>query len=96
MTHTHISASSTDAQLFELFKVCHQRKEEHPCAEWVLYAAERHIGTGRATIDFLERFNTLPNDQLADMVDYCLKHDLADESIIKSINMFLRLPKGKN
>jgi hypothetical protein len=61
-----------------------------------LYAVERHIGTGRATLDFLEQFNTLPNDKLADMVDFCLKRDLADESIIKSISTFLRMPKEKN
>lgn len=82
-------------KLCELQKVCNRYKETDNCADWVLYAVNRYIMTGRATRQFEKDFVSLSNDMLLDLVKYCLRHsDKSDYMIIKRCKYYVNKHKG--
>ena len=78
-----------DDKLWELQKVCNRYKNTDPCADWVLFAVNRHIATGRATRKFEHDFVTYANDKLLDLVKTCLNGDRSDNGIIKTVKRII-------
>lgn len=64
-------------------------KSISPYADWVLYAVERHIGTGRATAQFVARFSAYPQDRLQDLVLASLKGDASEDGIIRKVKRII-------
>ena len=78
-----------DDKLFELQKVCNRNKETDCLANFVLFAVNRHITTGRATRKFEYDFVNYPNDKLFELVRICLNGDRSDDGIIKTVKRII-------
>ncbi len=74
-----------DDKLWELQKVCNRYKNTDPCADWVLFAVNKYIATGRATRKFEYDFVNYPNDKLLELVKTCLNGDKSDGGIIETM-----------
>lgn len=79
-----------DEKLFELQRACNRYKEVDPLADWVLYAVDRHISTGRATPAFIKAFIAYPNDQLTELIVKSLNGDRSDNGIIEKVKRIIR------
>lgn len=84
-----VTKTQIDNQLRELQKTCYDCKSITPYADWVLYAVQRHIGTGRATTQFVSRFVEYPKNQLQELVVKSLKGDASDDSIIRKVKRII-------
>lgn len=82
---TTMNYTTLDDKLFELQKVCNRYSHCDPLANWVLFAVDRYISTGRATREFEKRFINYPNDDLLSLVKKCLNGDKSDDGIIKTV-----------
>lgn len=82
---TTMNYTTLDDKLFELQKVCTRYSNCDPLANWVLFAVDRYISTGRATREFEKRFINYPNDDLLSLVKKCLNGDKSDDGIIKTV-----------
>lgn len=80
---------NTEDKLFELQMAC--RRSDDPLADWVLFAATRHIATGRATRAFLQAFDRYPKEDWPEMIKACLRGDRSDNGIIKTMRAKLRV-----
>lgn len=78
-----------DDKLWELQKACNRYKETDCLADWVLFAINRHIGTGRATRQFEFNFVNYPNDKLESLIKKCLNGDRSNDGIIKTVKKVL-------
>ena len=84
-----VSYTQIDTQLWALKNVCYNCKSITPYADWVLYAVERHIGTGRATTQFVSKFCAYPQDRLQDLVLASLKGDASEDGIIRKVKRII-------
>ena len=84
-----VSDTQINTQLWALKNACYNCKSITPYADWVLYAVERHIGTGRATAQFVDRFSAYPQDKLHDLVLASLKGDASADSIIRKVKRII-------
>ena len=84
-----VSYTQIDNQLWALKNACYNCKSITPYADWVLYAVERHIGTGRATAQFVARFSAYPQDRLQDLVLASLKGDASEDGIIRKVKRII-------
>ena len=84
-----VSDTQIDTQLLALKNACYNCKSITPYADWVLYAVERHIGTGRATAQFVARFAAYPQDRLQDLVIASLKGDASADGIIRKVKRII-------
>ena len=71
-------------KLFELQKACNKYKDTDPLADWVLYAVQRYIFTGRATVQFERNFINFPSKKFPELIKKCLNGDKSDDGIIKT------------
>lgn len=78
-----------DDKLWELQKVCNRYKETDCLADWVLFAINRHIITGRATRQFEYDFVNYPDDKLLELVKKCLNGDRSHDGIIKTVKRII-------
>ena len=78
-----------DDKLFELQKICNRYRETDCLANFVLFAVNRHITTGRATPKFEYDFINYPNDKLFELVRICLNGDRSDDGIIKTVKRII-------
>ena len=78
-----------DDKLWELQKACNRYKETDPLADWVLFAVNRHISTGRATRQFEIDFVNYPTDNLESLIKKCLNGDRSNDGIIKTVKMII-------
>ena len=74
---------NTEEKLFELQMACNRSND--PLANWVLYAVQRHIYTGRATRAFLKAFDAYPVEKWGNMISACLNGDRSDDGIMKTM-----------
>lgn len=65
---TTIYCNQIDDKLWELQKACNRYKEIDPLADWVLFAINRYISTGRATRQFEYDFVNYPTDKLETLI----------------------------
>lgn len=84
-----VSYTQIDNQLWALKNACNSCKSITPYADWVLYAVERHIATGRATSKFISRFCAYPQDKLQDLVTASLKGDASAYGIIRKVKRII-------
>lgn len=77
-------------QLWNLKEVCHEYKNKNQLADWVLFAIERHLYTGRASVEFEKDFISLDKNQLLELIEFCLKRNKSDDGIIKSANRLFK------
>ena len=84
-----VSYTQIDSQLWALKNACNSCKSITPYADFVLYAVERHIGTGRATTQFVSKFSTYPQDRLQDLVLASLKGDASEDGIIRKVKRII-------
>ena len=84
-----VSDTQIDTQLWALQNACYNCKSITPHADWVLYAVERHIGTGRATAQFVSRFAAYPQNRLQDLVIASLKGDASADGIIRKVKRII-------
>ena len=84
-----VSYTQIDSQLWALKNACYNCKSITPYADWVLYAVERYIGTGRATTQFVARFSAYPQDRLQDLVLASLKGDASEDGIIRKVKRII-------
>ena len=76
-------------KLFELSIVC--QRNENKFANWVMFAVERHILSGRASVEFEKKFCNLEFENLNDLVLYCLDgDDLSYVEIIERAKEYLK------
>ena len=78
-----------DDKLWELQKACNRYKETDPLADWVLFAVNRHISTGRATRQFEVDFVNYPTDKLESLIKKCLNGDRCNDGIIKTVKRII-------
>ena len=78
-----------DDKLWELQKACNRYKEIDPLADWVLFAINRHISTGRATRQFEVDFVNYPKDKLESLIKKCLNGDRSQDGIIKTVKRII-------
>lgn len=78
-----------DDKLWELQKACNRYKEIDPLADWVLFAVNRHIFTGRATRQFEVDFINYPTDKLELLIKKCLNGDRCNDGIIKTVKRII-------
>lgn len=78
-----------DDKLWELQKVCNRYKGTDCLADWVLFAVNRHIATGRATRKFEYDFVNYPNEKLLELVKTCLNGDRSNDGIIKTVKRII-------
>lgn len=71
-------------KLYELQRACNRYRETDPLADWVLYAIDRHITTGRATPAFVKAFIAFPVADLPELIAACLNGDKSDDGIMKT------------
>jgi len=83
-----------DDKLFVLQKTCMEYKEDNKFANWILYAVRRYIFTERASIEFEYKFVNYPNEKMLELIKYCLKRDMSDDGIIKSVNKVISKKKN--
>lgn len=67
--------------LRELKRACDEHEDQK--AIWIFYAVNRHYG--RASFDFRLKFMQYPQENFRKLIDKCLKGDLSDNGIIKTI-----------
>lgn len=77
-------------KLYELQRACNRYRETDPLADWVLYAVDRHISTGRATPAFIKAFIAFPNEQLPELIAESLNGDRSDNGIIAKVKRIIR------
>lgn len=87
---TILSADKIDAQLWKLHDVCRENLYKNRFSNYVLFALNHYINTGRASVAFLKRFIALQNEDLLEMVDTCLKGKATDDDIIKVAKDFVK------
>ena len=78
-----------DDKLWELQKACNRYKEIDPLADWVLFAVNRHISTGRATRQFEVDFVNYPTDKLESLIKKCLNGDKSNDGIMKTVKRII-------
>lgn len=78
-----------DDKLWELQKACNRYKETDRLADFVLFAVNRYITTGRATRQFEHDFVNFPNDRLEELIGRCLNGDRSDDGIIKTVKRII-------
>lgn len=76
-------------KLFELQKACNKYKDTDPLADWVLYAVQRYIFTGRATVQFERNFINFPSKKFPELIKKCLNGDKSDDGIIKTVRSII-------
>lgn len=67
--------------LRELQRICKEHEDQK--AIWIFYAVNRYYG--RASSDFRIKFMQYPHEDFRKLIDKCLKGDLSDNGIIKTI-----------
>lgn len=87
---TILSADKIDSQLWKLHDVCRENLYKNRFSNYVLFALNHYINTGRASVAFLNRFITLQNEDLLEMVNACLKGKATDDDIIKVVKNFVK------
>lgn len=87
---TILSADKIDAQLWKLHDVCRENLYKNRLSNYVLFALNHYINTGRASVAFLKRFIVLQNEDLLEMVNACLKGKATDDDIIKVAKNFVK------
>lgn len=86
-----VSYDKTNNQLQKLETACKQYHIKNNnnslaiYAVWIAYAVSWYIMTGRADVQFEENFCKYPINNFNILIDKCLKGDLSDEGIIKSV-----------
>lgn len=64
------------------------RRRSEPFAIWVVYAVTRYFHDG-ATALFQRRFEAYPTANYDYLISYCMKRDLSDDGIIKSVSKLI-------
>ena len=64
------------------------RRHSEPLAIWVVYAVHQYFHNG-ATALFQRRFEAYPTANYDYLISYCVKRDLSDDGIIKSISKLI-------
>ncbi len=64
------------------------RRHSEPLAIWVVYAVHHYFHNG-ATALFQRRFEAYPTTNYDYLISYCMKRDLSDDGIIKSISKLI-------
>lgn len=78
-----------DNKLWELQKACNRYKQTDCLADFVLFAINRYISTGRATRQFEHDFVNYPNDKMEVLIKKCLNGDRSDDGIIKTVKKII-------
>ncbi len=71
-------------KLYELEMACNRYSETDPLADWVMFAIDRYITTGRATPAFVKAFISFPQDRMQELIATCLNGDRSDAGIMKA------------
>lgn len=79
-----------DEKLYELQRACNRYRETDPLADWVLYAIDRHISTGRATPAFIKAFIAYPTEDFPELIAESLNGDRSDNGIIAKVKRIIR------
>ena len=79
-----------DDKLFELQRACNRYRDTDPLADWVLYAIDRHISTGRATPAFIKAFIAYPTEDFPELIAKSLNGDRSDDGIIRAVKRIIR------
>lgn len=80
---------SIEEKLWKLQQYCDRCKMTDPLADWVFYAVNRYIRTGRATRDFERAFCNYPEDKWPEMIKYCLNGNRSDNGIMEAMKRML-------
>lgn len=84
-----VNQNQIENQLWELKKACIQYREINKIADWVLYAVERYIISGKASREFEADFVNYPAENFGDLIQTCLRGDKSDDGIIRSCKTIL-------
>jgi hypothetical protein len=90
-----VNRDTINEAFFRMYEMC--RKMEYngfDYALWAYNALVRHIGTGRAGVDYVRRFINLEPEQVQEMVLKAMsRKDLSDDGLMKSMNRYLNSKK---
>ena len=81
-----------DNQLWELQKICNVYDSENSTfsGKWILYAISYYVNTGRASIEWLEKFINLTDKQIEHFVKAKINQKLSDAETIKKFNKYIK------
>ena len=76
-------------KLLGLKIACNRHLVNDRFSDWVYLAIVRHIGTGRATAEFCQKFMAVPEKDLPLMITRALRGDKSDDAIIRKVKTYL-------
>lgn len=75
-----------DEKLEQLQRAARRRSE--PSAIWIVYAISYYFCNGAPAL-FQRKFEAYPTTNYDYLISYCLKRDLSDDGIIKSVSKLI-------
>lgn len=90
-----VNRDTINEAFFQMYEMCREMKYngfDH--ALWAYNALVRHIGTGRAGVDYVRRFINMEPERVREMVLKAMsRKDLSDDGLMKSMNRYLNSKK---
>lgn len=91
-----ISATTISEQLYKLSLTCDNNISSNKLSNYVFFAVDRYIRSGRASVAFCKKFINLPDENMGEMIEYCLEKSTSDDGIMEAVKGFLNAKVTNN